>query len=58
MTEFLLPRTDAGVVVQALLVVGLIAVALWRSRHRPDLRLLAVGIGLMAVAAMGLRAAH
>lgn len=40
MNEVLFPRTDAGVAVQAVAAVVVLGVALWRSWHRPDLRLL------------------
>lgn len=58
MSELSLPRTDAGVAVQVL-VVGLVsAVALWRVRSRPDVWLIVVGLVMMAVGPVGLRAAH
>lgn len=52
----LLLTTDAGVAVQAVIVGVLVGVALWRSWHRPDVRLLVIGV--VSFALMGLRAAH
>lgn len=56
--ELLLPRTDAGVAVQAAIVVVVVAALLWATRRVPHLRLLVVGVGVMLVALGGLRAAH
>lgn len=58
MNEVLLPRPDAGVAVQALVVATVIGLALWRSRDRSDLRLLLVGVGVVMFQFMGLRAGH
>jgi hypothetical protein len=58
MIELLLPRTDAGVAVQAL-VVTLLAVAglvlTWRNR---DLRLFVGGLAMITYAWMALRMVH
>lgn len=58
MSELLLPRTDAGVAVQVLVVGLASAVALWRVRSRPDARLIVVGLVMIVVGLIGLRAAH
>ena len=58
MTELLLPRTDAGVAAQAILLVVLVGMGLWATRRQPDGRLLVIGVGLVLVALVGLRAAH
>lgn len=58
MTELLLPRTDAGVAVQAVVAVATLGVALWRSWRRPDLRLVVIGTAMVTFALMGLRSAH
>lgn len=58
MTEWLFPRTDAGVGVQVVALVVLVGVGLWATRRRPDARLLVVGSGLVLLALAGLRAAH
>lgn len=58
MSEILYPRTDVGVAVQAALAVVILGLALWRSWARPDLRLVVIGVGVVTLAFMGLRAAH
>ncbi len=58
MTDLLLPRTDGGVALQALIVTVLAAVGLvmtWRNR---DLRLFVGGVAMMTYAWMALRAVH
>jgi hypothetical protein len=56
--DLLLPATDAGVVVQ-FVVVGLVLVAvLWRSWSNPEARLLVIGSGLVILGLMGFRALH
>lgn len=58
MTDLLLPRTDAGVLVQLVVVALAIAVAVFALRRRPEWRLLAIGLGVFAFGAMALRALH
>lgn len=58
MDELLHPRTDAGVLAQVGVVVAVWALALWRTRSARDLRLLVVGLGVLVLALMALRAAH
>ncbi len=58
MIELLLPRTDAGVVVQAVVAVVIIGLALWFARRRPDARLLVIGVAVLTAALFGLRAVH
>jgi hypothetical protein len=56
--QLLLPRSDAAVVAQAVvlaLVVGAALVCVW---DRAELRLLVTGLGVMAGAWMALRAVH
>ncbi len=54
----LLPQTDLEVFVQLALGVMVFGVALRRYWDRPDLRLVVIGGGLMALALMGVRALH
>jgi len=56
--ELLLPRTDAGVITQVVVLLLVFSVALWRTWRHPDVRLVVVGIGLILGALVGLRAAH
>lgn len=58
MTDLLLPTTDTGVAVQLGLVVAAAAVTLRLAWHRPELRLLVVGVTLTLLGLLGLRAAH
>jgi hypothetical protein len=56
--ELLLPRTDAGVLVQALVVFPALGIALalvWRDR---EWRALVLGLLTMTTAWFGLRAVH
>ncbi len=58
MLDFLLPRTDAGVVAQAIgalvVFVGALALA-WRQ---PEFRVLVMGLGLTFFGFVGVRALH
>lgn len=58
MIDYLLPRTDGGVIVQVVLVTVGFAVATWLVRHRPEWRLLSLGMWLALYGAMGVRAIH
>lgn len=58
MTELLLPRTDRGVVAQAVVLMLLLGAGWWATRRRPEFRLLLIGVGLVLVGLTGLRAAH
>jgi hypothetical protein len=56
--DLLLPRTDGGVAVQVVIVVVAAISGLYVTRRRPDARLLVIGVALLAVAFMALRAVH
>ena len=58
MRDLLLPATDAGVMAQLAAVAALWAISLWALRNRPDDRLLAIGVGLVLLALIGVRALH
>ncbi|CAN5529320.1 hypothetical protein BH23ACT3_BH23ACT3_06830 [soil metagenome] len=58
MRELLLPRTDAGVIVQLVLVVLATVVAAVLVRRERALVTLVAGLGVMSVALMGVRALH
>lgn len=58
MSDLLLPRTDAGVLAQTVIVAVVTTVAVIAARHRPDLRLLAIGAAVSLAALFGLRAMH
>jgi hypothetical protein len=57
-TDLLQPTTDAGVALQLVLVLVGAAIALGRSWHRADLRLVVIGLTLLLLGLMGLRAVH
>lgn len=56
--DLLLPTTDAGVAVQfaSILLVGAVGVLL--SRKHPDVRLLVIGLTVLSLALMTVRAVH
>ncbi|MGH9207415.1 MAG: hypothetical protein ACRD1G_12785 [Acidimicrobiales bacterium] len=56
--SLLLPRTDAAVLVELVVVIVVVGTALGFWWGRPDVRLLVIGIGLLLLGLMGLRALH
>ena len=58
MLDFLLPRTDAGVLAQALGALVVCAVALAAAWRHPEFRILVIGLGLTFFGFVGLRALH
>ena len=56
--ELLLPRTDAGVLAQVMVVVPLFALWIWAARRDPDHRLLAIGAATFTLAFFALRTLH
>ncbi len=58
MIDVLLPRTDAGVLVQLVIATVVFAVLVWRFRRNRDARIFVVGLWVMAVGLMGVRALH
>lgn len=58
MIDVLLPATDAGVAVQAITVTIVFAALTWWTRKKPDVRLVAIGLWLLAYGAMGVRTLH
>lgn len=58
MRDVLLPRTDAGVLAQALVVFPVLIVVLIRVRHDHELRLFVLGVATLALAWFGIRAVH
>ena len=56
--DLLLPATDAGVLTQLVLVVIVASVALVITRRNRDVRLAVVGLTVLTVSLMGLRAVH
>ena len=58
MREVLLPRTDAGVLVQVFSVLVLMAVSIVLVRRERSLVTLALGVGIFVLGLMGVRARH
>ena len=56
--ELLLPRTDGGVIAQAILFVIVLGGALVIVRHEPELRLLVIGIAVLGLGLLALRSLH
>ena len=57
--DLLLPRTDAGVALQAAIAVVAMGVIWWSVRRsRREIRIFVAGLTVLVVAAFGLRALH
>jgi hypothetical protein len=58
MSDLLLPRTDAGVAAQLILVLVLGGVALFAARRHREWRLVVIGSMMLALGLVGVRALH
>jgi hypothetical protein len=56
--DVFLPRTDAGVAVQAAIWLLLTIVALYLSRRHAEIRLFVVGVSVLTLGLMAVRAVH
>ena len=56
--DMLLPETDAGVAVQLALVIAAWGLGFWLVRRRSEFRLVVLGIGLVTLGFIGVRAIH
>lgn len=56
--DLLLPSTDAGVVVQAVLAAVILGSLWWSTRDHRDVRLFVAGLTILTLAAFGMRAVH
>ncbi len=56
--ELLFPRTDAGVMVQILVVAMITAGGLVWTRHHPEVRVFVVGVAVTLTGLLGVRAIH
>ena len=56
--DLLLPRTDAGVVVQLAALAAVTGIAVWSLRAKPEARLVAIGIAVVVLSLIGVRALH
>ncbi len=52
------PQTDAGVVVQVIVTLAIIAGLIWLVRREKALVQLVVGVGMVVLAWYGIRALH
>lgn len=58
LVELLLPRTDAGVAAQLVVVVAVSALLVWRVRRHPDLRFFVLSCSFFVLGLFMLRALH
>lgn len=58
LVEVLLPRTDAGVVAQLVVVLAVSALLVWRVRRHPDLRFFVLSLSFFVLGLFVLRAMH
>lgn len=58
MEELLQPRTDAGVLAQAIVAAAVVAILAWRARGDRDVLLLVLGGGVFLAGLFVLRAMH
>jgi len=58
MHDLLLPATDGGVAAQAVVIAVAGLVGLVLTRRRPELRLVVIGLWLVAYGGIGVRALH
>jgi len=58
MLEILLPRTDAGVAVQAVFAAVVLVILGVAARRHPDFRIFVAGLTLMTIAFFGVRMIH
>lgn len=56
--DLILPKTDAMVVAQVVILIGLVGFGVWRTWRIPELRLLVIGGGVFILGLMMLRASH
>lgn len=56
--EILLPSTDRLVALEFAAVVALAAIGLWMTRRDKDLRRLVLGVSLLTMGVMAVRAIH
>ena len=58
MTDLLLPRTDAGVVVQVVILAAVFALALWAARRNRDAMVFVGGLAVFTGGLLALRTLH
>lgn len=58
MLDALLPRTDAGVLAQFIVVIVVFALVIFALRRRPEWRTFVTGVGVLTLGLMAARAIH
>ncbi len=58
LVDLLLPRTDTGVAVQAVVVISAGLIVLRMVWHRPEWRTFVLGAWMLALSILGVRAVH
>ncbi len=58
MIEVLLPRTDAGVLFQLVVTNAVFVLVVWRWWRNTDVRIFVIGLWVLTVSLMGVRALH
>lgn len=58
LVDVLLPRTDRGVLLQLVVVLGLAGIVLWRVRHDAALRFFVASATFFVLGLFALRASH
>jgi len=56
--DFLMPSTDSGVAIQFVAWTTITAIAVFLTRTNKDVRLLVIGLSVLVVGAMTVRAVH
>ena len=58
MTDLLLPRTDAGVLAQVVVLATVFALALWAARRNRDAMVFVAGVAVFTAGLVALRTLH
>jgi hypothetical protein len=58
MLDVLLPRTDAGVLTQFIVVITTFTLTVFWLRRQPEWRIFATGLGVLTLGLMAVRAIH
>ena len=58
MTDLLLPRTDAGVLAQVVVLAAVFALALWAARRNRDAMVFVGGVAVFTAGLVALRTLH
>ena len=56
--DLALPSTDAGAITQAVIALVILAAAYWFVRKQPEARIFVIGLAVLSLSLMALRAVH